>query len=78
MCSKRYFLTDRKRGNENILHFEGIDTLAEIYLNGEKIACCENMHIVVRVSKESCYWNQCLRIEAHNACPQLFDLNEIC
>lgn len=37
----------------------------------------EEKHIVVRVAKESCYCNLCLRIEAHNAYPQLFDLNDL-
>ena len=32
-------------GARHALHFEGIDTLAEIYLNGVRIGDCENMHI---------------------------------
>lgn len=30
--------------DEIFLHFDGIDTLADIYVNGEPIACTDNMH----------------------------------
>lgn len=32
--------------------FEGIDTIAEVYLNGEKLADCNNMHMTYRIPVE--------------------------
>ncbi len=46
----RYF--DAPQGNptwEKFLVFEGIDTLADIYLNGEHVLYCNNMHMVHRL-----------------------------
>ena len=34
-----------ENSNSAILNFDGIDTAADIFLNGEKILYCENMHI---------------------------------
>ncbi len=34
------------------LVFEGIDTIAEVYLNGEKLADCNNMHLTYRLPVE--------------------------
>jgi len=36
-------------GMEPVLVFEGIDTLAEVYINGEQIAYCDNMFITYRI-----------------------------
>lgn len=38
-------VTEEIRSSENVLlHFDGLDTLAEIYLNGVNIGCAYNMH----------------------------------
>ncbi len=44
----RTFEYSRKPGTAPFLVFEGLDTVAEIYLNGEKIGECENMLITQR------------------------------
>lgn len=38
-----------KNGSKLYLVFEGIDTVAEIYLNGEHIKSCRDMHITYRI-----------------------------
>lgn len=37
------------QGHRRELVFEGIDTIAQIYLNGEQICDCRNMHLTYRV-----------------------------
>ena len=39
---------EKKDGYTEQLVFDGIDTVAEIYLNGEKLLDCENMHLQYR------------------------------
>lgn len=41
----RKFTYRRRAGTTPILTFEGLDTVAEIFLNGERVASCENMFI---------------------------------
>ena len=36
-------------GSKLELVFEGIDTIAEVYLNGEKLCDCQNMHLAYRL-----------------------------
>ena len=38
-CAKSVYHSDRK-----VLHFDGIDTIADVYLNGEMIGSPDNMH----------------------------------
>ncbi len=45
---KLFDAPELKAGYERELVFDGIDTVAEIYLNGEKLADCVNMHRVWR------------------------------
>lgn len=42
---KNIYVDEKLRGAENILVFNGIDTLAEIFVNGIRIGKCENMHM---------------------------------
>lgn len=41
---------DLREGYVRDLVFEGIDTIAEIYLNGEKLLSCQNMHLTYRAN----------------------------
>jgi len=43
-----FSIDEAKRGYTRELVFEGIDTIAEVYLNGERILDCNNMHIAYR------------------------------
>ncbi|MBQ9760680.1 MAG: hypothetical protein IJW16_04970, partial [Clostridia bacterium] len=45
---KRFDAPEKKEGYTEQLVFEGIDTVAEIYLNGEKLLDCENMHVAYK------------------------------
>lgn len=42
----RTFLFHNMEGTEPILVMEGVDTIAEIFLNGEKISDCRNMFLI--------------------------------
>ena len=45
-CFTRTFdAPDRRQGWRRELVFEGIDTVAEVYLNGERVLDCQNMHM---------------------------------
>lgn len=44
-----YFTTVHIKKSQQYLHFEGIDTLAEIYINGELVQSCENMFLPYNV-----------------------------
>lgn len=45
----RYFDAEAAtHGNRRELVFDGIDTIAEVYLNGEKILDCDNIHLQYR------------------------------
>lgn len=45
----RSFSYTAKEGMDPFLVFEGLDTLAEVYLNGEQIAFCDNMYLTHRI-----------------------------
>ena len=48
-CYKKVFdFEDKNKGFAKNLVFEGIDTIAEVYLNGEKILDCLDMHMTYK------------------------------
>lgn len=47
------FEYSKKEGYDGVLCFDGIDTVAEIFIDGEKIAFVENMHHAHRFSLEN-------------------------
>lgn len=49
-CYSRCFDIALTEDHDPYLVFDGIDTIAEVYLNGEKLANCENMHLQHRIS----------------------------
>ncbi len=46
----RKFIYEKRPGTEPVLVMEGVDTLAEVFLNGEKIYDCDNMFLTHRIS----------------------------
>ena len=46
---KKFEISSLEEGYRRELVFEGIDTIAEIYLNGEKLLDCVNMHMTYRI-----------------------------
>lgn len=49
-CYTRTFAAPQiANGSKLELVFEGIDTIAEVYLNGEKLCDCQNMHLSYRL-----------------------------
>ncbi len=47
--SRRFDAPPRRAGETVCLVFEGIDTIADVHLNGERVLRCENMHIPHRL-----------------------------
>ena len=48
-CYSRSFDVSLEEGYDAYLVFDGIDTIAEVYLNGEKVLDCANMHLQYRI-----------------------------
>jgi beta-mannosidase len=48
-CYTRSFDIQLAEGYEPYLVFDGIDTIAEVYLNGERVLDCANMHLQHRI-----------------------------
>jgi len=51
---RRFDAPQFSEGSKTELVFEGIDTIAEVYLNGEKLCDCQNMHLAYRLDVTDC------------------------